>query len=146
MRRRTRLPSSRPRGAVRHPGRGRQPPRREDHVNLEADQFGGELSKPIELPLPRPNLEEHVLAFDIPKLGEPLPKALVAAVEPMEGADVEHPYPRRPPRPLRVGRERRCQESQRDDCPEESDFHGSPHPPLSPHLYPLPSGEREPRR
>src|SRR3990172_1255111 len=153
MRRRTRLPSSRPGRGFRHPARERQPPRpdrvsgggeddgrralrvlgaegghrrrREDHVNLEADQFGGELPQPIELPLPRPNLEEDVLAFNIIKLGEPLTKALVAAVDPMEGADVEHAYPRHPPRPLRVGGERRRQESQRDDCPEESDFHGS---------------------
>src|SRR3989304_3152122 len=98
--------SDRVRGAGEDDGRGTfrllgalgdDGPWREDHVNLEADQFGGELPQPIGLPLPRPNLEEDALAFDITKLGEPRPQGLVAAVDPMEGADVEHAYPRHPP-------------------------------------------------
>src|SRR5262249_33994599 len=46
-----------------------------DHVDIEADQLGGEAREPLELPLRAPDLERQVLAFDVPQFLQPLLEA-----------------------------------------------------------------------
>ncbi|HZD29814.1 MAG TPA: hypothetical protein VE251_14125 [Xanthobacteraceae bacterium] len=51
---------------------GREP--RDDDVDLETDQLGGQFGKPAELSLRRSKFVSNVLPFDIPEIAQPLPE------------------------------------------------------------------------
>jgi hypothetical protein len=47
---------------------------RDDYVDFETDQLGGQFGKPVGLPLCRPKLESNVLPLNVPQIAQPLPK------------------------------------------------------------------------
>ena len=63
----------------------------DDHVRLETDQFGGEIGKPLVLPLGPPVLDDDVLPLDVAELTQPLSEGVRAprwsAAEPRPKAD-----------------------------------------------------------
>jgi len=47
---------------------------RDDYIDFETDQLGGQFGKPVEVSFSRSKLKSNVLPLDIPQIAQPLPK------------------------------------------------------------------------
>ena len=92
----------------------------DDDIHLQANEIGGERRQPLILPLGRPILDHDVLTFDVAQLAQPLPECFVE-----ERGDVaqEPDLGGLPPRLLRLGGERRGEETASDDRHESASRH-----------------------
>jgi hypothetical protein len=100
---------------------------RDDYIDLETDQLGGQFGKPVEVSFSRSKLKSNVLPLDIPQIAQPLPKLppklFRTDIANDQCADGRHL------RLLREGRERqygRCAAEQRDELPSPYVEHGLP--------------------
>ena len=98
---------------------------RDDYIDFETDQLGGQFGKPVHLSFRRSKLKSNVLPLDIPQIAQPLPKLppklFWVDIANDQCADGRHL------RLLRVGRERphsRAAE-QPDELPPSHVEHGA---------------------
>src|ERR1700730_10929961 len=99
---------------------------RDDYIDFETDQLGGQFGKPVEVSFSRSKLKSNVLPLDIPQIAQPLPKLppklFWVDIANDQCADGRHL------RLLRVGRERphgRRGAEQPDELPPSHVEHGA---------------------
>jgi hypothetical protein len=93
-----------------------------DDVNIQAHELGGEGGKPSDIASSVPELDDEILALDVPQLAQTLDHGLVEGRGPRidRGKDSDGGHPSRC---LRLGGERRGEEAAREDRHEGTSGH-----------------------
>jgi hypothetical protein len=93
-------------------------PQRYDDVHLEPDQLGRQVGQPVDPILRISIVDDNILTLNPPELAQPLPECVEQGRPIGRGRQTKKTYPRHLSRLLRVGGERRGEETHGEDSGE----------------------------